>query len=193
MAIKKGDIETNYEIRSFDLNISLEDYNKMPKHKLYFVLDNLRSAFNVGSIFRLADTMRIAELILCGYTAYPPHIKLEKTSLGTIKYVPWKHFDDIKDAIIYLKEKNIPIWAAETTSESKPYNKIDIPENVAVIFGNEALGIERETLEQCDEIIEIPTYGYKNSLNVATSVAVIGYHIIESRKNKQIDWLIKEI
>ncbi len=65
MAIKKGDIETNFEVRSFDADISLEEYNTLPKYPLYIILDNLRSAFNVGAIFRLCDTMRVSGLFLC--------------------------------------------------------------------------------------------------------------------------------
>lgn len=176
---QKGDMEVNFEVRSFDVEISKEEYDRLPKHNLYIVLDNLRSAFNVGSIFRLCDTMRVKELILCGYTAYPPHTKLDKTSLGTIDYVPWKHFETTEEAIEYLKNKNIVTWAAETTSISIDYREIEIPEEVAVVFGNEALGVSKEVMELCDNLVEIPVYGYKNSLNVATACSIIGYKVIE--------------
>ena len=179
MALKKGDIETSFKVRCYDANISSEEYDSLPKHQLYFILDNLRSAFNVGAIFRLCDTMRVAGLYLCGYTASPPHTKLEKTSLGTTKYVPWKKFDKTIDAVNYLKNRNIPVWAAETTSSSKLYNKVNYPPKIAIVFGNEALGVSRDVIECCDCLIEIPTYGFKNSLNVATSCSVIGYKILE--------------
>jgi tRNA G18 (ribose-2'-O)-methylase SpoU len=174
-------METNFEIRTFDAEISEEEYRKLPKHNLYIILDNLRSAFNVGAIFRLCDTMRVSGLFLCGYTAFPPHIKLDKTSLGTIKYVPWKHFDTTKEAIDYAKkEHNVEVWAAETTSHSQNYSKLDVPPSgVALILGNEALGVEESLLEHCDKLIEIPTFGYKNSLNVATACSVLGYSILE--------------
>lgn len=178
---KKGDIETTMmEVRSFDAPMSLEEYNSLPKKPLYIILDNLRSAFNVGSIFRLCDTMRVSGLFLCGYTAFPPHIKLEKTSLGTIDYVPWKRFEKTIDAVEFLKEQHIPVWAAETTSKSKPYNKVEYPSELGIVFGNEALGVSMDILEACDGLVEIPLYGYKNSLNVATSCAVIGFKAIES-------------
>lgn len=185
MRQKKGDMETNFEVRSFDAQISLEEYGMLPKHQLYIILDNLRSAFNVGAIFRLCDTMRVAGLFLCGYTAFPPHVKLEKTSLGTIEYVPWKKFENTIDAIEWLKERNIPVWAAETTSHSKPYNKVTIPDKLGIVFGNEALGVDEAIMKACDLLIEIPTYGFKNSLNVATSCSVIGYKILESFENKK--------
>jgi tRNA G18 (ribose-2'-O)-methylase SpoU len=172
---KKGDIETNYEVRSFDADITLEQYKALPKIPLYIVLDNLRSAFNVGSIFRLCDALRVSGLFLCGYTAHPPHIKLEKTSLGAAKYVPWQYFKTTHDSIAYLKSINVPVWAAETTSLSTPYTEVEFPMPVAIVFGNETSGISREILDICDKIIEIPMHGFKNSVNVAASAAVLGY------------------
>ena len=185
MAQKKGDIETNFEVRSFDADISLEEYNALEKNPLYIILDNLRSAFNVGAIFRLCDAMRVSGLFLCGYTASPPHIKLEKTSLGTIKYVPWKKFDTAVDAVHFLQDRNIPVWAAETTSHSRPYNKVRVPRKLGIVFGNEALGVSREVMEACSRLIEIPVYGFKNSLNVATSCSVIGYRVLAQMRAKK--------
>ncbi len=179
-------IETNFEVRSFDASISPEEYRLLPKNPLYIVLDNLRSAFNVGAIFRLCDVMRVEGLFLCGYTAFPPHKKLAKTSLGTVDFVPWKRFDSAVLAVRHLQAFGIPVWAAETTSRSKPYNAVQYPGRLGVVFGNEALGVQREVLDLCDEIVEIPVYGFKNSLNVATSCAVVGYRILEEMSQKKI-------
>ena len=176
---KKGDMETSLEVRSFDAPMSLEQYSSLPKNRLYIVLDNLRSAFNVGAIFRLSDAMRVSGLFLCGYTAFPPHLKLQKTSLGTIEYVPWRRFEFTEDAVHFLKEQGIAVWAAETTSMSKPYSKMSYPSELGLVFGNEALGVSREVLEKCDDLVEIPLFGFKNSLNVATSCAVLGFKAIE--------------
>jgi 23S rRNA (guanosine2251-2'-O)-methyltransferase len=177
---KRGDAETWFEVRSFDASISPEEYNALPKNPLYIILDNLRSAFNVGAIFRLCDTMRVSGLFLCGCTAHPPHIKLEKTSMGTIDYVPWKYFGKTVDAVMFLKEQGIKVWAAETSAQSLIYNKVEYPSRLGLVFGNEALGVSREVLEVCDAMVEIPLYGFKNSLNVATSFAVIGFKAIEA-------------
>lgn len=177
---KLGDIETTMmEVRRFDAQITIDGYKALPKNPLYIILDNLRSAFNVGSIFRLCDTMRVSGLFLCGYTAFPPHIKLEKTSLGTIDYVPWKKFDTTAEAVNYLHDKGIPVWAAETTTASKIYSEVEYPPELGVVFGNEALGVSKDVLDMCDDLVEIPLYGFKNSMNVATSCAVIGFKIIE--------------
>jgi tRNA G18 (ribose-2'-O)-methylase SpoU len=187
MGQQKGDMETSFEVRSLDADISLEEYRCLPKHPLFIVLDNLRSAFNVGAVFRLCDTMRVEGLFLCGYTAHPPHKKLEKTSLGTIDYVPWKHFARATEAVEFLREQGIPVWAAETTSHSRRYDRVEYPGRLGLVFGNEALGVGGEVLGMCDALVEIPTYGFKNSLNVATAVAAIGYRAIEQMgPNKKI-------
>lgn len=180
MRPKKGDIETNYDVRSFDRDIPLDEYQKLPKNPLYVILDNVRSAFNVGGIFRICDALRVSGLFLCGYTAYPPHGKLAKTSLGAIDYVPWQHFETAVDAVRHLKDRGIPTWAAETTSRSQDYSRIDYPRPLGVVFGNETLGVQRPVLDGCDAIVEIPLNGYKNSLNVMTSCAVIGFRALES-------------
>ncbi|MFW6245780.1 MAG: RNA methyltransferase [Fibrobacterota bacterium] len=177
---KLGDMETNYEVRSFDAHIPLEEYRRLEKNPLYIILDNLRSAFNVGSVFRLCDAMRVSGLFLCGYTAHPPHIKLEKTSLGTIEYVPWRHFESTVEAVKYLKRQKMQVWAAETTSCSLHYADVAYPSPVGIIFGNEALGVSKEVLDLCDNLVEIPLHGFKNSINVATSCAVIGFAALES-------------
>jgi tRNA G18 (ribose-2'-O)-methylase SpoU len=178
-------METNFAVRSRDAAISPEEYGRLPKNPLYIILDNLRSAFNVGAIFRLCDVMRVSGLFLCGYTASPPHAKLEKTSMGTVAYVPWTKFESTRDAVLFLKNQGIPVWAAETASTSKRYDAMAVPCAVGVVFGNEALGVGRDVIELCDDCVEIPVYGFKNSLNVATSCAVIGYKIIEAQKQKK--------
>jgi tRNA G18 (ribose-2'-O)-methylase SpoU len=180
-------IETNFKVRSFDATISYEEYRRLPKNPLYIILDNLRSAFNVGSIFRLCDSLRVKGLFLCGSTAFPPHVKLEKTSMGTIGFVPWTRFEKTEDAALHLKKQNVPIWAVETTSLSKPYTAVRYPHELAIVLGNEALGISREVLSLCDTFIEIPMMGFKNSINVAAACAVIGCWFVHTQKKPLIE------
>jgi len=175
-----GESDMWISVRSFDADITVEEYRALPKNPLYIILDNLRSAFNVGSIFRLCDGMRVSGLYLCGYTASPPHVKLEKTSLGTVDYVPWKRFDTAAEAVCELRNRGIEVWAAETTSRSVDYRHVSFPAQLGIVFGNEALGVNREVLSLCDRLVEIPLYGFKNSINVATSCAVIGFKALES-------------
>ncbi len=182
MTRRRSEMETNYEVRSFDVDIPVEQYKSLPKSPLYVILDNLRSAFNVGSIFRLCDTMRVSGLYLCGYTAHPPNKKLIKTSLGTIDYVPWRHFEDTCEAVKFLQEDEIEVWAVETTSHARRFDDVDYPHPVGLVFGNEALGVSSEVLDICSGFVEIPTFGFKNSLNVAAAVAVVGYRTLEKHK-----------
>ena len=179
MSRRRGDMETNFDVRSFDSHLPLEEYRALPRTPIYIVLDHLRSAFNVGAVFRLCDTLRVSGLYLCGYTAHPPHRKLEKTSLGTIDYVPWRHFERTEDAIADLRSQGVPVWAVETTSHAERYDRVTYPSPIALVFGNEALGVSRPVLEACEGWVEIPTLGFKNSLNVATAVAVVGYLVLE--------------
>jgi 23S rRNA (guanosine2251-2'-O)-methyltransferase len=186
---KRSDIETNFSVRTLDASISPEEYRELPKHPLFIILDNLRSAFNVGAIFRTCDALRVSGLYLCGYTACPPHDKLTKTSLGTIDFVPWKKFDSAADAIRSLHEQNIQVWAAETTSHSTPFTEATYPSPLGIVFGNEALGVGKEALDMCDGLVEIPVFGFKNSINVATSCGIIGFKAIESMRINQIQSL----
>tara|TARA_B100001250_G_C19815326_1_gene797989 strand:- start:3776 stop:4366 length:591 start_codon:yes stop_codon:yes gene_type:complete len=180
MKIKPGDYgkETSFEVRNFDIDMCPEEYKKLQKHPLYLILDNLRSAFNVGSIFRCADAARLAGIYTCGYTAHPPHQKLDKTALGTLGFVPTKHFDTTEDALVYLASTGVTVWALETTSHSVDYTKVNYPKPLAIILGNEALGIERNILDKCQKLIEIPMYGYKNSLNVANAASVAAFEVL---------------
>ena len=179
---KIGDMETNFQVRSFDVHIPLDEYAALEKNPLYIILDNLRSAFNVGSIFRLCDAMRVSGLFLCGYTASPPHVKLDKTSLGTIDYVPWRKFEAAVDAVAYLRERGTAVWAAETVSGAAAYNAVTYPSPIGLVFGNEALGVSPAALGMCDGVVEIPLCGFKNSINVAASCAVIGFAALNSWK-----------
>ena len=141
------------------------------------ILDNLRSAFNVGSIVRTADCSLIKEVITCGITAHPPHRKLEKTSMGALEYVDVRYNASVLDAVKAMKKEGVPVLAFELTEKSTCLWNIDFPLPSALVFGNEALGISQEILQAADTIIEIPTLGFKNSLNVATAFGIVVYEI----------------
>jgi len=145
--------------------------------KVYIVLDNIRSAYNVGSIFRSADGAGNCEILICGISPTPKHPKVEKTSLGSTKAIKWKYFKTALDSILYLNTKNIPIYSIELTSESIPYNSIEYPETVAIVLGHETEGINREILKISEKKISIPMRGKKESLNVATVAGIILYEI----------------
>jgi 23S rRNA (guanosine2251-2'-O)-methyltransferase len=177
-------LETFFDVRTRDSDLAPEVFARLPRRPIHVVLDNLRSAFNVGSIFRLADAARAAEVIPCGYTAYPPHHKLEQTSLGTTESVPWRRFDDTPAALAELKAAGIQLVAVETVRGAAPFHQFHYSFPVAVVFGNEALGVSAAALKMCDGAIELPVFGYKNSINVATATAVVLYELL-----RQGGWL----
>lgn len=171
-------IETFFEVKTQDSELPPEEFARLPRRPIHIVLDNLRSAFNVGSIFRLADAARAAEVIPCGYTAYPPHHKLEQTSLGTTDSVPWRRFDYTVSALTDLKAGGIQIVGVETARGASPYHLFEYSFPIALVLGNEALGISEATLRLCDAVVEVPVFGYKNSINVATAAAVVLYGVL---------------
>lgn len=141
------------------------------------VLDNIRSAHNVGAIFRTCDGAGAQELILCGITPYPPHNKIPKTALGAEEYVKWSRSDKTVERLLELKQQGFTIVAVEQSSKSQPYYEIDYPEKTALVFGHELSGVDPQVLEMADHIAEIPMFGQKNSLSNYMSVGIICYHL----------------
>lgn len=170
--------ESSFDVRSHDRDMALSEYVELSKFPVTLVLDNLRSAFNVGSIFRTADTTRLESVVTCGYTAHPPHPRLDKTALGTIDYVHTRHQESTLEAVTALQAQGVAVWALETTSASRSYTDVAFPRPVALVLGNEALGVQPEVLDQCDALVQVPVFGYKNSLNVACTAAVVVYEIL---------------
>ncbi len=167
--------------------LSLEEAQHAPRHPITIVLDNVRSLYNVGSLFRTADAVRAQELILCGYTPTPPRPEIDKTALGATASVPWRYVRSCVDAIGELRRRGIRVFAVELTNESRPYDSLtsaDFP--AAFVFGNEIVGIQPEVLAQCDAALAIPMYGVKHSLNVAVAAGIVLYEALRHcRDNAQ--------
>lgn len=157
---------------------SVEEHKGQERFPIYCVLDNIRSIFNVGSVFRTSDASRIKELILCGMTAHPPRKEIDKTALGSVETVPWKYFKTSKEAIGYLREKGCQIIAVEHTNQSVDYREMDVTYPIALIYGHEVAGIKDETIELVDAAVEIPMYGVKQSLNLSVSYGICTYHFV---------------
>lgn len=149
-----------------------------PRQPVHVVVDNIRSAFNVGSIFRTSDAGGVAHIHLCGMAAHPPHKKLEKTALGAFEYVPWTYHERVKDGLAQLKEQGIPIVAIEVAEAAQDLHDFDWPRPVAIVFGNEVNGIHERNLKRCDHVVKIPMHGFKNSINVATAFGIVLYDIL---------------
>jgi tRNA G18 (ribose-2'-O)-methylase SpoU len=146
-------------------------------HPLTVVLDNLRSAYNVGSIFRTAECVGAKSILLCGITPAPPHPGLLKTAMGTEQRLSWQQYSSTEHAVDLLKKQGIPVIALETATHAKPLFDYEVTRPVAVIVGNEALGIEEKILALADEVLTIPVCGWKNSLNVSNAFAVAAYRL----------------
>lgn len=148
------------------------------KPRLHIVLDNIRSAYNVGSFFRTADATGCAKLYLCGMTSYPPNPRIDKTALGAVESVPWEYFKTTTDAIKKLKSAGIPVFSVEIASGSVNYKDIEYPNPVALVFGHEVNGVGQPVLSLSDKIVQIPMNGIKNSLNVATVAGIMMFEAI---------------
>ncbi len=152
------------------------------RRPVHVMLDNLRSAFNVGSIFRTADAGAVAHLHLCGMTAHPPHKKLEKTALGAFDYVPWTYYERNRDCMDALAAQDIPLVALETTDDAVPYTAFPFPRPVALVVGNEENGVNRRVLRRCDAVVRIPMAGHKQSINVATAFGIVLFALLDQWK-----------
>jgi tRNA G18 (ribose-2'-O)-methylase SpoU len=162
---------------------SVEEFKESDKTALIAVLENIRSAYNVGSVFRTADAFLMEAIYITGYTCTPPHKEIKKTALGAEDSVDWKHFTNATEAIKALKEKGYKVYAIEQAENSLMLQKLEFKadEKIAVIFGNEVTGVEQETILQCDGCIEIPQLGMKHSLNIATAAGVVLWEIVRGR------------
>jgi 23S rRNA (guanosine2251-2'-O)-methyltransferase len=160
---------------------SVEEFRESDKMPVVVVLENIRSAYNVGSVFRTADAFLLEAIYICGYTAFPPHKEIKKTALGADESVHWKHFKNIHDAIEELKKDGYTIYAVEQAKNSIQLNQFNqTSQKVAVILGNEVTGVEQATIEQCDGCIEIPQLGMKHSLNVSVAAGVVLWELVRT-------------
>lgn len=161
---------------------TVEDFKEAEKTPLVFVLDDVRSALNVGSAFRTADAFGCEEVILCGFTAQPPHREIMKTALGSTESVAWRHFSETKAALEALHTEGYILVAVEQADASVFLNDIDLGENThkkyALIFGNEVEGVSEIAMAMADFVVEIPQFGTKHSLNIAVSVGIVAWELV---------------
>lgn len=155
--------------------ISEVEYKAAEKIGLEIVLDNIRSAYNVGSFFRSADAFRIKKIHLCGITAQPPHKEILKTAIGAEDTVDWEYHEEITACILSLKEKGNIIVGIEQTDRSVPLQdvNIDSANTYALVFGNEVDGLSTEILPLLDYAVEIPQFGTKHSFNVSVCGGIV--------------------
>jgi len=159
-----------------------EEFKHARKFPIIAVLENIRSAYNVGSVLRTADAFLLEAVITCGYTAHVPHKQISKTALGAEHTVATQHFSTTKEAIEFLRLKEFSIWAVEQVEHSQLLNYYTSPASkMAVVFGNEVSGIEPSTLELCDGCIEIPQWGMKHSLNISVAAGIVLWELVKQQ------------
>lgn len=146
--------------------------------EIHIVLDNIRSAFNVGSIFRSADGAgSVKKIYLCGMTTDIDNPKLDKTALGATEMIPSEHYDTTLEAIDEIKEMGIPIYSVELTDDAQNFQDVEYPNRIALVFGHEKRGVDQDILNRVDKKIYIPMRGKKESLNVANCASILLYEI----------------
>ena len=166
---------------------TVDEFKHSFKFPVVAVLENVRSAYNVGSVFRTADAFLIDSIIITGYTAVPPHKEIRKTALGAEESVDWHYFKTTKEAIENLKEKGYKVYAVEQVERSVSLETINeyAFEKRAFIFGNEVSGVEQEVIALCDGCIEIPQFGMKHSLNISVAAGIVLWEVV--RNNSKIN------
>ena len=162
---------------------SVEEFRGSAKFPIIVVLENIRSAYNVGSVFRTCDAFLIEGIFIIGYSAKPPHKEIKKTALGAEETVTWKHFKTSEEAIAELRLMDYKVYSVEQAENSYKLHAAPFKQNekIAVILGNEVTGVEQTTIDNSDGCIEIPQLGMKHSLNIATAAGVVLWELVRSK------------
>lgn len=166
----------NEKLKLDELNrIDIEQYQLNANASFIVILDNIRSAQNIGSIFRTADAFSVTKIILTGISAIPPNKEILKTALGSTESVKWIHFVNTIDAIELVKQEGYQIVSVEQTKNSTMLNQFMPQSNAkyALVLGNEVEGVNQDIINISNHILEIPQFGTKHSLNVAVSAGIV--------------------
>ena len=160
--------------------ISADHYRSLPPSGLVLILDNIRSAHNVGSAFRTGDAFRADRVYLCGICATPPSAEIHKVALGAENSVPWEHVDDTLALVKRLQAEGWTVVCAEQTEHAVPLQAFhpEAGRRYAVVFGNEVDGVRQDVVDAADLCVEIPQYGTKHSLNVSVSVGIVLWQML---------------
>ena len=164
------------KLRTIEMQrLSVEEFHEANKLPLIVVLDDVRSLYNVGSVFRSSDAFRVEAVYLCGITATPPHPEIHKTALGGEDSVDWKYFKSATEAVESLHKDGIFVYSVEQVEHSTKLQdlQLDTTQHYAVVFGNEVKGVQQEVIDMSDGCLEIPQFGTKHSLNVSVTAGIV--------------------
>lgn len=159
--------------------VTAEEYRKLPDSGIEIILDNIRSAHNVGSVFRSADSFKADKVWLCGICATPPSAEIHKSALGAEFSVEWGYEKDTLSLVKRLKEEGYTVLSVEQTVNSVMLDKFkpETGRKYALVFGNDVDGVQQEVVDASDGVLEIPQYGTKHSLNISVSAGIVLWHI----------------
>lgn len=166
--------------------LSIDEFRSIKKHDVCVVLDSIRSASNVGSVFRTCDAFLVEKLYLCGYTAKPPHKEIQKTAIGATESMAWTYFEEVTDCIQLLKQKGYVILAVEQAEGAKQLGEFEWQptKKYALVFGNEVSGVSDAVMEMIDDCLEVPQWGTKHSLNISVCTGVVLWDLVRSLPTK---------
>lgn len=170
----------NSELERLDVS----EFKKVAKSPIIIILDNIRSLNNIGSVFRTSDAFLIEKIYLCGITAQPPHNDIRKTALGSTETVDWEYAERTIDIVERLKKENVKICSIEQAEDATMLDTFQPQPNTkyAFVFGNEVKGVEQDVVTASDEVLEIPQFGTKHSLNISVSTGVVIWDVFSKLK-----------
>ncbi|WP_419563112.1 RNA methyltransferase, partial [Prevotella sp.] len=164
------------KLRTIEMQrLSIDEFHEAKKLPLTVVLDDVRSLYNVGSVFRSSDAFRVEAVYLCGITATPPHPEIHKTALGGEDSVAWRYFNTATEAVQSLHDDGVTVYSIEQVEGSTKLQnlQLDTDKRYAVVLGNEVKGVHQEVVDMSDGCLEIPQFGTKHSLNVSVTAGMV--------------------
>lgn len=164
---------------------SVEEFAAMKRIPVVVVLDNVRSAQNIGAFFRTGDAFAIERVMLCGITATPPSRDIHKSALGAELTVKWQYFPTTQECAQLLKQEGYTIIAIEQVEGAVMLDRLEVDphKRYALIFGNEVAGVEQQVVDMCDGAIEIPQVGTKHSVNVSVAGGVVMWEFFSALRH----------
>lgn len=168
--------------------LSIEDFKRTNKIPLVIVLDNVRSMNNIGSVFRTADAFLVEKVYLCGITAKPPHKDIHKTALGATESVEWEYTENTLDALKQLKSEGYFLLSLEQAENSLKLGSytFDYTKKTAIVLGHEVRGVQQQVVDFCDDVLEIPQFGTKHSINISVCTGIVVWEYARSYFNGNI-------
>jgi len=171
------------KVRTIEMHrLTIDEFREADKLPLVVVLDDVRSMYNIGSVFRTCDAFRVEKLCLCGICQTPPSTEIHKTALGAEESVSWQYYPSALHAVSDLKKQGYTVLSVEQVEHSTKLQTF-VPQRdckYAVVLGNEVKGVHQEVVDASDGCLEIPQLGTKHSMNVSVTAGIIIYKFAES-------------